>query len=60
MDTQRFRRLVREDHGNGALAWVVVTSTFSVLVFQPSLIVAAVDRFSNLVHLLISQLEYVF
>ena len=36
------------------------TATFSILVLQPSLLVAAVDRLSTLVNLFISRLQYVF
>ena len=56
----RLRRLVTDDRGDGALAYVVVITLFGLLVFQPSLIVAAVDRMSTLLNLLISQFGYAF
>ena len=60
MKYERLRRLVREDRGRGSLAYIVVAGVFSLLAFQPSLIVASVDRFSNLVNLLISQIGFAF
>ena len=60
MARHRLRRLVNEDRGHAALAYVVVTATFSILVLQPSLLVAAFDRLSTLVNLFISRLQYVF
>ena len=60
MERHLLRRLVNEDHGHAALAYVVVTATFSILVLQPSLLVAAVGRLSNLVNFFILRLQYVF
>ncbi len=60
MECHRLGRLVNEDRGHAALAYVVVTATFSILVLQPSLLVAAVDRLSTLANLFISRLQYVF
>ncbi len=60
MERHLLRRLVHEDRGHAALAYVVVTATFSILVHQPSLLVAAVDRLSNLVTFFILRLQYVF
>ena len=56
MKTQLLCRLVREEHGYGPLAYVVVTGSFSVLLLQPSLIVGAVHRLSDLFDLFIGQL----
>ncbi len=60
MERHLLRRLVNEDRGHAALAYVVVTATFSILVLQPSLLVAAFDRLFNLVNFFILRLEYVF
>ena len=60
MEYQRLRRRIRNDRGDGALAYVVVITLFGLLAFQPSLIVAAVDRLSMLLHLFVSQLARVF
>lgn len=53
-------RRVREERGDGVLAYVVIIAVFGVLVFQPSLIVAAVNRLSILLNLFVSQLGYAF
>lgn len=60
MECHTLRRRISDERGNGAIAYVVVTGVFSVLVFQPSLIVAAVDRLSTMISLLVSQLAFAF
>ena len=41
-------------------AYALVTGFFSVLVFQPELVAAAVYRFADLLNLFLSQLGVVF
>lgn len=60
MSHRRLRRRIRDERGDGVLAYVVVITLLGLLVFQPSLIVAGVDRMSTLLNLLISQIEYAF
>ena len=53
-------RLVAEERGNGVIGYVLITGFFSVLVFQPELVVAAVYRLGDLMSLFVSQLESLF
>ena len=58
MSTQPLRRLARDERGFGSLTYVLVTGSFSVLALQPSLIVATVDRLSDLLDLFMGQLRF--
>jgi hypothetical protein len=49
-----------DERGDGAVAYIVVITLFGLLVLQPSVIVAAVDRLSMLLGLLGSQIGYAF
>ncbi len=60
MEHRPLRRQISDERGDGALAYVIVITLFGLLVFQPSLIVAAVNRMSMLLNLLISQIGYAF
>ena len=54
------RRIAGDERGNGLLADVVVAGSFSLLVFQPTIIVAAVDQLHSFAVLFIGQLGFAF
>lgn len=58
MNTQRLRRVARDERGYGAITYFLVTGPVAVLALQPSLIVAAVGRLSDLFDLFMGQLRF--
>ena len=60
MADQLLYRLLADESGHGLWVYALVTGFFSVLVFQPELIAAAVFRVADLLQLFSSQLGVVF
>ena len=60
MTDHMISRLVTDESGHGLWVYALVTGFFSVLVFQPELIAAAVYRVADLLHLFLSQVNVVF
>ena len=58
MNTQLLRRLACDEHGFGAVTYVLVTGSVSVLALQPSLIVGVVHGLSDLFDLFMGQLRF--
>ena len=54
------QRLGDEEQGHGVLGYILITGFFSLLVFQPELLVAVVYRISDLLSLLVLQIEAAF
>ena len=54
------RRMGSEEQGHGMIGYLLITGFFSILVFEPELLVAVVYRISDLLSLLVLQVESVF
>lgn len=60
MQSRTLNRRLRLESGNGALAYIVVAGSTSILILQPSLIVAAVDRLDVLWKLFVHNIQFLF
>lgn len=60
MQGHSLSQIVRDEGGHGLLTYVLVVGSFTFLVFQPSLIVASLDRLRHLAVLFVGQLGFAF